>query len=59
MNLIATADVRNFSANRFSYGAADRSKLENTIGPQKSIPVEIIAREMTSYELTRLSRSGI
>ena len=57
--LIATADVKNFAANRFSYGAADRSKLENAIGPQDSIPLEFIAKEMTSYELTRLTRSSI
>jgi len=57
--LIAISDVEKFKANRFSYGAGDRLKLEKTLGNLESAEIHKIAIEMTAHELDRLSRTGI
>ena len=55
--LIATSNIEKFKANRFSYGPADRSKLEQQIGVQSPFNLENIAREMVQMELERFKKS--
>lgn len=55
--LIATSDNEKFKANRFSYGPADRSKLEQQIGAQSQVNLDNIVREMVQMELERFKKS--
>ena len=53
--LYAVSDVDKFGANRFSYGAADTSKLQRVLGHSTAANIENLAEQMVSKEIFRLT----
>jgi len=53
--VFANADANRFSANRFSYGASNPSKLFKSIGSPPILPLSQIASSMVKGEQTRLT----
>jgi GDPmannose 4,6-dehydratase len=56
--LYAVSDVHKFGANRFSYGAADPSKLEKVLGKTTETDLEELATQMVRQEIARVTRSA-
>jgi GDPmannose 4,6-dehydratase len=56
--LYAVSDVHKFGANRFSYGAADPSKLEKVLGRTTETDLEELATQMIKQEIARVTRSA-
>jgi GDPmannose 4,6-dehydratase len=53
--LYAVSDVQKFGANRFSYGAAEPSKLQKVLGCSTDTDIEILAKQMVSQEIARFT----
>jgi GDPmannose 4,6-dehydratase len=51
--LYAVSDIRKFSANRFSYGAADPSKLQKALGKSTETSITDLASQMIKQEIFR------
>jgi GDPmannose 4,6-dehydratase len=54
--LYAVADSNKFGANRFSYGAADSSKLQKSLGISIATDIRDIATQMITQEIDRYTR---
>jgi GDP-D-mannose dehydratase len=54
----ANADANRFSANRFSYGASNPSKLFKSIGAPPILPLSQIASAMIKVEQSRLTNNS-
>jgi len=52
------ADVHKFGANRFSYGSADVSKLDETLPNRPRTPISDLAKSMVEAEVRRLRYLG-
>jgi GDPmannose 4,6-dehydratase len=55
--LYAVSDIRKFGANRFSYGAADPSKLQKALGISTETSIIDLASQMINQERTRFTGS--
>ena len=53
--LYAISDIHKFGANRFSYGAADPSKLYKLLGKSVETDIADLANQMVKQEITRLT----
>jgi GDPmannose 4,6-dehydratase len=51
----AISDVHKFGANRFSYGAADPTKLQRVLGHSTDTDIGVLAKQMISQEISRFS----
>jgi len=56
--LYAVSDINKFGANRFSYGAADPSKLQKVLGKSSETSVTEIASQMINQEIIRFTGSA-
>lgn len=56
--LYAISDVNKFGANRFSYGAADPSKLEKVLGHSTQTDIAGLAQQMVNQEIIRFTGSS-
>jgi len=56
-NLYAVSDIAKFGANRFSYGAADPSKLQKVLGHSTATNIVTLAEQMISQEIVRFTGS--
>jgi GDPmannose 4,6-dehydratase len=56
-NLYAISDISKFGANRFSYGAADTSKLQKVLGHSTATNIVTLADQMISEEIVRFTGS--
>jgi len=55
--LYAVSDIRKFGANRFSYGAADPSKLQKILGKSIETNITDLASQMINQEIFRFTGS--
>ncbi len=53
--LYAVSDVHKFGANRFSYGAADPSKLQKVLGKSTETDITDLASQMINQEIIRFN----
>jgi GDPmannose 4,6-dehydratase len=53
--LYVVSDINKFAANRFSYGAADPSKLEAVLGHATKTDISEVARQMIIKEISRVT----
>jgi GDP-D-mannose dehydratase len=56
--LYAVSDVNKFGANRFSYGAAEPSKLETVLGHSTQTDIAGLAQQMVNQEVIRFTGSS-
>lgn len=56
--LYAVSDVHKFGANRFSYGAADPSKLAKVLGHSTETDITELAHQMINQEIARFTGSS-
>jgi GDPmannose 4,6-dehydratase len=56
--LYAISDINKFGANRFSYGAADASKLEKVLGHSTQTDIAGLAQQMMNQEVIRFTGSS-
>lgn len=57
--LYAVSDIQKFGANRFSYGAADPSKLQAVLGTQINTGISELAEEMIAQEVFRVTGKSV
>jgi GDP-D-mannose dehydratase len=55
--LYAVSDINKFGANRFSYGAADPSKLQKVLGKTSETSIAELASQMINQEIIRFTGS--
>ncbi len=55
--LYAISDMNKFGANRFSYGAADTSKLQKVLGHSTETSIASLAKQMITQEIVRYTGS--
>ena len=56
--LYAVSDIHKFGANRFSYGAADPTKLQKVLGCSTDTDIAVLTKQMVNQEISRFTGSA-